>query len=756
MRILSRLRTFWTFLFRRSQVEEGMEEEFRTHLRSRAQDLERQGLSRVEAERQARVDFGGYQRYKEECREALGSRLLGELAADVRYGLRQLRRNPGFTIVAVLTLALGIGANTAIFSLVNGILLQPLEFRQPSRLVSITDYFPQGALVAMRSNIRSMEVAGYWDAQGLNLTGLGEPVRLHGAAVSANFFSVLGVRPELGRAFLPGEDQPGKDDLVILSHALWQQKFGGDPNLVGRQVTLGGKNREVVGVMPAGFQFGSSKAQFWIPLHLDPRAVGAYWGGGFMPVIGRLRAGATLAQARAELLAFIPRMRKMFPWRMPDALWASTPVVALQESFVGDVSDKLLLLLGATGLILLIACANVANLLLARAATRQREMAMRSALGAGRGRMFRQLLTESLTLAMGGGALGILFAVGGVSGLKAILPADTPRLGTVAIDWRVLAFTAAIAILTGLVFGISPALHASRIDATLSLKAGGRHSTAMTRGLRGWLTVAEVALAFVLVTAAGLTAKSLWELLRVNPGFDIECILAARLTPNESYCSDFARCEDFYNNVLEQAQALPGVEGAAAVNVLPLGGRINFFSADLEGHPRLASQPAPPIFDTLITPDYLKVMGIPLLRGRAFTAADTASNARPVALITRETARKFWPDQNPIGKHIKRVYSSQWVTIIGVVGDVNEYSLASKLPGYADGAIYEPYGGGIGSGALRPTEMTVVLRTKGDPQGVAQELRKGVASLNPDVPITEMRTLRRSHFKTLDNGMNLE
>lgn len=381
---------------------------------------------------------------------------------------------------------------------------------------------------------------------------------------------------------------------------------------------------------------------------------------------------------------------------------------------------------------------------------------MRSALGAGRGRMFRQLLTESLTLAMGGGALGILFAVGGVSGLKAILPADTPRLGTVAIDWRVLAFTAAIAILTGLVFGISPALHASRIDATLSLKAGGRHSTAMTRGLRGWLTVAEVALAFVLVTAAGLTAKSLWELLRVNPGFDIECILAARLTPNESYCSDFARCEDFYNNVLEQAQALPGVEGAAAVNVLPLGGRINFFSADLEGHPRLASQPAPPIFDTLITPDYLKVMGIPLLRGRAFTAADTASNARPVALITRETARKFWPDQNPIGKHIKRVYSSQWVTIIGVVGDVNEYSLASKLPGYADGAIYEPYGGGIGSGALRPTEMTVVLRTKGDPQGVAQELRKGVASLNPDVPITEMRTLRRSHFKTLDNGMNLE
>ena len=731
-------------LFHKKRAEQDMDDELRFHLEKQTEQNIARGMIPKEARYAAMRQFGNVGALKEECRDTWGMRAINELLQDLRYGLRQLRRNPGFTIVAVLTLALGIGANTAIFSLVNGILLHPLDFSQPDRLVSTTDYFPQCALVAMRSNMRSMDVAGYWDGQELNLTGMGEPARLHGAAVSANFFSVLGIRPELGRTFLPGEDQPGKDDVVILSHALWLQKFGGDPNVIGRQVTLEGENREIVGVMPTGFQFGSSKAQFWIPLHLDPRAVGAYWGGGFMPVIGRLPTGDTIAQARAELSAYIPRMRKMFPWKMPDALWASTTLVPLQESLVGGVSDKLLLLLGATELILLIACVNVANLLLARAATRQREMTMRSALGAGRGRLCRQLLTESLTLAMAGAAMGVLFAVGGLSGLKAILPADTPRLGTVAIDWRVLAFTVAVAILTGLAFGISPALRASRADATAPLRAGSRHSTAMTRRVRGFLTVGEVALAFVLVTAAGLTAKSLWELLHVNPGFQTESILAARLTPNESYCSDFARCRDFYRNVLRQAEALPGVEDAAAVNVLPLGGRINAFTADLEGHPRLPNQPGQSIFDTLITPDYLRVMGIPLLRGRAFAAADMASSAPPVALITRETGNKFWPGQNPIGKHIKRLWRSKWVTIIGVVGDVNEYSLASRLPKYvSDGAIYEPYGGGAGSAAPRPTEMTVVLRTKGNPQGVAQELRKVVASLNPNVPVTEMRTLRK-------------
>ncbi len=594
---------------------------------------------------------------------------MGTLLQDLRYGLRMLAKNPGFTAVAVLTLALGIGANTAIFSLVNGVLLQPLPFAEPNRLVSITDSYPQGALVAMRATLRSMEVAAYSHGQELNLTGLGDPVRLYGTTVSANFFSLLGVRPELGRIFVPGEDQPAKDNVVILSHALWQQKFGGDPNVIGRSVTLEGRSRQIVGVMPRGFQIASSRAQFWVPLHLDPRATGSYWGGGFMPVIGRFRAGVTLEQARA-------------------------------------------------------------------------------ALGAGRRRICQQLLTESVILAVCGGALGTLSALNGLSWLKTILPADTPRLATVAMDWRVMAFTAGIAILTGLIFGTVPALHASRIDLTESLKTGRQHSTAAaSHRLRSVLAITEVALAVVLVTGAGLTVKSLWELSHVNPGFRSESIVTARITPNEAFCAVFARCQSFYNELLERTRALPGVEDAAVVNVLPLSGRINAFSAALEDHPRDPKDPAPALFETIITPDYLRVMGLPLLRGREFTTGDMAPDAPPVTLITASTARKYWPNQNPIGKHVKRVWDSDWTTVVGVVGDVNEYSLASKFPEYVEGAIYEPYGNGsrVGArrGATRPTEMTVVVKTTNDPASLGGELRRLVSSLNPDVPVSEVQTLPR-------------
>src|SRR5439155_10890913 len=620
------------------------------------------------------------------------------------------------------------------------------------RLVAITDWYPQGALVAMRANLHSMEVAGYSDGQELNLTGLGDPVRLYGTAVSANFFSLLGVRPELGRSFLAGEDQPDKDRVVILSDAVWQQKLSGDPNVIGRWVTLEGESRQIVGVMPTGFQIphlglklpsASSEIRFWVPLRLDPRAVGAYWGGGFMPVFGRLRPGVAQEQARAELRAYIPQMRGMFPWKMPDALWASSTVIPLQEGLVGGARTKLLLLLGATSLVLLIACANVANLLLARATTRQKEIAVRAALGAGRWRICRQVLTESAILAGCGGALGMLLAVNGLAWLKAILPADTPRLATVRMDWRVMAFTTGIAILTGLVFGAAPALQASRIDLTESLKTARQHSTGATsHRLRSVLASAEVALAVVLVIAAGLTVKSLWELSRVNPGFRFDSIVTARITPNEAFCADFARCRSFYDELLDRTRALPGVENAAVANVLPVSGRINAFAADLEDHPRDPKDPAPVIWETIVTPDYLRLMGIPLLRGRELTAADMAPDAPPVALVTASTARKFWPNQNPIGKRLKRAWKSEWTTtVVGVMGDVNEYSLASRLPGFADGAVYVPYGNGARAGVPRPAEMTLVVRATNNLSGLAGELRRVVSSINADVPVSEMRTL---------------
>src|SRR5579863_422921 len=457
-------------LFSRPGLYDDLSAEMQGHLAEKIEELVAGGMSREDATAAARREFGNVTLLEEQSREVWQWPSVENFFMDVRYGLRMLRKHPGFSAVAVLTLALGIGANTAIFSVVEAVLLAPLPYGQPDRLVSITDSYPQGALVAMRASLHSMEVGGHADGQELNLTGLGDPVRLYGTAVSANLFSLLGVRPELGRIFLPGEDQPGRDHLVILSHSLWLEKFGGDPAVIGRSVTLEGESREIVGVMPAGFEVASSKAQFWTPLDLDPRAVGAYWGGGFMPVVGRLGRGVTLEQARAEFEAYIPRMRGMFPWKMPDSLWISSTVIPLDKSLVGEVRTKLLLLLGAASLVLLIACANVANLLLARATARQKEMSVRAALGAGRWRIYRQLLTEGLILAVSGGALGTLAALNGLAWLKAILPPDTPRLATVRIDWRVLAFTAGIAILTGLIFGIMPALHASRTNLTGSLK----------------------------------------------------------------------------------------------------------------------------------------------------------------------------------------------------------------------------------------------------------------------------------------------
>ncbi|MHB8487351.1 MAG: ADOP family duplicated permease [Candidatus Acidiferrales bacterium] len=730
-------------LFHRRAADEELDAELRSHLERQIAANVSAGMSPAEARRTAMREFGGVEQLKEECRDARQTNYIHDFAQDLRYAGRSLRRTPGFAAIAILTLALGIGANSAIFSLVNSILLRPLPYHQPERLVSITDSYPPGALAAVRASMKTMEVAGYAEGQDLNLTGLGKPERIHGTSVSANFFSLLGVRPELGRVFADGEDQPGKDNLVILSHALWQKKFGGDTNIIGKSIALEGVERQIIGVMPANFQFGSPKTQFWAPIDLDPRSVGAYWGASFMPLIGRLRPGVTLGQARAELGATLPRVRGMFPWRMPDALWADSTVIPLQQGIIGDVSETLFILLGAIGLVLLIACANVANLLLARAATRQREMAMRAALGAGRWRICRQLLTESILLAVCGGSFGMLLALTGLSWLKAALPADTPRLSSVTIDWRVLAFTALIALATGVIFGLAPALHASKIDLTESLKTGGQYSgAAKSDRLRSALAIAEIAVAVVLVVGAGLLVKSLWELSHVNPGFRTEWIVTARITPNDQFCADFGRCSNFYNSLIARTRALPGVEDAALTNVLPLSGLMGAYAADVEGHPRNPSEPAPVLWESVVTPDYFRIMGIPLLRGRLFTSADSAPGATHVTVVTESTAKKFWPNQDPIGKHVKRSWMGDWITVVGVVGDVNEASMASKLPEFMDGAVYDPYGNDLGPGGMQPREFTLVVRMAGGVGNFADALRKTVASLNSEVPVSEVATLR--------------
>jgi putative ABC transport system permease protein len=661
---------------------------------------------------------------------------------DLRYGLRMLAKNPGFAAIAVLTLALGIGANTAIFSLVNGVLLRPLPYSQPDRLVRITGGYPRGGFVAIRDQSRTMDVAACSEGYEINLTGQGEPVRLTGTIASADFFSVLGARPELGRTFQPGEDLAGKDNAVVLTHAVWQQRFAGDLSIIGRWVNLEGVGRQVIGVMPPGFRFPSSKTDVWLPLHIDSRDTENYWGGDFMPLVARLRAGQSLAQARNEVKLLLPRLFPMFPWPMPASWNAGATAVHLQDDLVGDVRARLLILLGSVGLVLLIACANVANLMLSRAATREKEVAIRAALGAGRRRITRQLLTESLLLASLGAALGLVFAASGLSLFKSVLPADTPGLTEVAMDWRVLAFTAGLSILTGIVFGLVPALHSSRAVLTDSLKSGGRGSSASgSHRLRSSLVVGEVALAVLLVIAAGLLIRSFWTLSHVNPGFRPEQVLTVRITPNESFCSDPSRCVSFYRNLLDRIRALPGVKGVALVNDLPLEGGVTKLSAAVEGHAIPATESAPLFKEDIVSPEYFHLMDISLLRGREFTDADT-SGFPPVAIISASTASRYWPGEDPIGKHIKPVRWNNSYTVAGVVADVREYDIKNALPDWVDGMIYVPYGpNAFLNSRVLPAEMTLTVRTSAGESELAAMIREAVAGLNQDAPVSEVKAM---------------
>jgi predicted permease len=657
---------------------------------------------------------------------------------DLKYGLRTLAKSPGFAAIAILTLALGIGANTAIFSLINGVLLQPLPFRDPSHLVGIDNAtYPKGGVAAMRNQIHTIDVAAYSEDHQFNLTGLGEPLRLNGTLVSANFFSVLGTEPEVGGTFAPGQDQAGRDGYVILGHALWQQRFGSDPSVIGRVINLEGVPRQIVGVMSASFQFPSAATNVWIPLGVDPRNNTDFWAQDYMPVIGRLSPGATLAQANAEIHLFQSHVRTMFPWPMPENWNAGLSVEPLQSVVVGDARPLLLILLGAVALVLLIACANVANLTLSRALTRAKEIAVRSSLGASRSRIVRQLITESVVMALAGGILGVLLAASAVSLLKNTLPADTPGLAGIAIDWHVLVFAAIIAVLAGIVSGVLPAVQSSRTDLTYSLKSSGRGFAPASLHARRALAAGEIGLAVVLVSSAGLLIRSLWTLAHVNPGFAAQRLLTARITPDESLCNNPGRCIQFYRQVVTRINALPGVTGAAVINTLPLDGRVNKRSVYLEGKPE--TQLLPLVWQNIVSPDYFGVMRIRLLQGRAFTESDSSGNP-PVAMLSASTARRFWPNDDAVGRHIRLTDTSDWLTVVGVVADVRAFTLQQNLPSWIDGAIYLPYGPKATMEDKRmPAEMTLTVRTTVDEPGLADSIRSIVAGLNQDTPFSEVK-----------------
>jgi putative ABC transport system permease protein len=654
---------------------------------------------------------------------------------DLRYGARTLLKSPGVSVIAVLTLALGLGANTAIFSVVNAVLLRPLPFKEPERLVMIREMklpqFPEFAVASgnfmewVKQNTTFERLIALRPAS-LNLAEPGNPELLRGLSVTSGFCAMLGVQPQLGRDFLPEEAQPGRNNVVLLSHKLWVRRFGSDPKIVNQTIPLHGQSYTVIGVMPAGFQFIDRESELWTLMAFTAQDAQNHGGHSLGRVIGQLKPGVSPEQARAELSTIETRLAAQFPsvkgWDVK--MWP------LLDFTVRSIKPALLVLLVAVAFVLLIACVNVANLLLARATGRQKELAIRTALGAGRARIVRQLLTESLLLALVGGTVGVLLAIWGTEFLLALAPKNLPRLSDVAIDNRALAFTTAITLLTGVVFGLAPAWQASKPNLNDVMKDAGRGSTegGQRKWVRSTLVVLEVASALVLLIGAGLMLKSFWQLQQVDPGFQADNALALKVTlPKQKYPEEPQRVA-FFQQVLEKVKALPGVQAAGATSLVPVSEDDFVLSFEVEDQPPLPNSTDPSANFFSVSADYFKAMGIPLLRGRLFNERDT-SDATHVALINETLAQKIFPKQDPIGKRLtfdRRDKNPDWYEIVGVVGDVKNYGLdqATTLQ------IYEPFTQQTFS------SMSLIVRTESDLASLASAIRREVLSLDKEQPIS--------------------
>jgi predicted permease len=720
---------FWA---RRNRLSQELAEELELHL-----ELKQAGGTWEESRR----EMGNLTLAQEESRDMWGFVSMDDLLHDIRYALRLFGRNPGFASVAILSLALGIAGNTAVFSIINTLMIKPLPFREPARLMRITQLYPKAILEYFQQRSKTMDIAFVSPGSEFNLTGAGPAARITGSETSANFFSVLGAGVERGRTFERGEDRPGNDGVVIISRGLWRAQFHLDPNIVGRTITLDGIDRRVIGIAPASFSFPSSTVQFWIPARIDPGNTEDYWGGEFVPLIARLRPGATIEQARSEIHAFAEGVWKMFPWPMPRHWNADSTVISLQLDLAGGARAELFMLLGAVGTVLIIGCANVASLLLARATARRKEVAMRAALGAGRQRIIRQLLTESLVLALAAGLAGVALGSTSLSLFRAVVPVGIPGMAQVGLDWRVCIFAAALSLLTGLSFGIVPALHAGKLDLVEAMRSGSQRSVTKTWiGLRSGLIAGEIALTVVLVVAAGLLMKSLYELTATNPGFHSERILTIKISPNESFCTRREACVSFYGRLVAQARGLGDMVDAAVANTVPLDGQLPAIPVDVENHPRTADFPSPMFWAGAVSSHYFRLMQIPLISGRTFTEAD-GPDAPAVILISASTARRFWRGADPIGKHIKRTGEKTWRTVIGVVADVKQFDLANHSPGSISGAMYMPYAQATQSRGEIPAVMDLLVKTAASAQQAATELRNLAVDTNPDIPVGRVVSL---------------
>jgi putative ABC transport system permease protein len=715
-----------------------IDEEMRQHLDDEYQALRAGGASYDEAMRELAGDV--------EAVVASRSRPIEDVGSDVRYALRSLRRNPGFTAVVLLTLALGIGANAAIFSVVNAVLLRPLPYRDADRIHVVWGDLHRpdvreipgsaGEYADYRDRSHSFEHIAAYDTLGFNLTGNGEPERVDGAIVTPSLFPLLGASAQVGRTFLPEEEQPGRDQVVVLSHALWTRRFNANPAIVGQLVTLDGRPVQVAGVMPATFQFPDPAIEIWKPILLDADALSADNRGshGYM-VLAKLKPGITKAQAEADLAAITATFKAEYPGNYRAGF--SATLRPLQDEIVGATGRALLVLLGAVALVLLIACANVANLLLARAASRRREIAVRTALGASRGRLIRQLLTESVLIAAGGGAIGLLVASWGVDVLVASAPDSIPRIHEVGLDARVVFFTGLISLATGLAFGLAPALRASRDTLHETLKEGGRSGDRATHGRAGRvLVVAEVALSLVLLIAAGLLIHSFARLQNVVPGFDPANVLTLRLAPADSRYTTFQKGDAFFDDLFGRLRSRPDVRAVAAASALPFSGVGGSRSFRIEGRELKRPEDQPEEQLRIVTDGYFAAMRIPVVTGREFTDRDTLAGPR-VAVINDALARKHWPDRSPIGQRVAFSQDDpQWYEIVGVAGNVKHRGLdAADRP-----ELYVPYRQPLfSSWTVRP--MYVVVRTAGDPLASAATVRRALAQVDAEQPISDVRSM---------------
>jgi predicted permease len=730
-------------LFHRKRREREFAEELESHLAFHIEDNLRAGMSPEEARRQALIKLGGVTATQERYREQRGAPMLETLLHDLRFGARMLKKNPGFTLIAVLTLGLGIGATTAIFSVVYHVLLKPLPYQAPEQLVWVwgeqparkqAPHTPADFLDYQQRNLSFVQMAVFRN-MSFALGSVAQPERVDGRIVSANYFALLGVAPRLGRSFAPEDGQAGAARLVLLSHRYWQQGFGGEAGVVGQSLTLSGEPATIIGVMPPDFH------EPGVDLWTNPRQIVPDFATNsrddltsvrrnpYLSVMARLKPGVTLSQAQADMDAIAAGLRQEYP-----DLYGGKGVrlVALHEFVVGDTKLTLLLLFGAVGLVLLIVCANVANLTMARAATRTKEFALRAALGAGRGRLIRQLLTESALLAVAGGICGVGLATWGLNLLVALSPKAVPRLAEIRLDWRVLMFALGASLLTGIVFGVLPALTSARVNLNETLKDGGRDAVAgASQRTHGALVAAEVALALVVLVSAGLLVKSFWRLQQVNPGFDATRLTTMLVWPTEEKYVDIAASRMFIRELNARLEKLPGTEGVAISNDLPIRGSDASATPVVEGRPPFKPGEGIQVGRHTINGAYFQAMKIPHLRGRALTERDD-ENAPLAVVINESAANALWPGEDALGKRMKlgRLATAS-AEVVGIVGDVKHDGLhLDSQPHLYTSNLQFPW-----------ATLRITVRSSLDAVAVAAAVRGVVKSLDPLQPVSDVKTM---------------